>query len=975
MEKKSIVVAGDLIRDHYLVQYKNAPMNYNNPFLQTINLDLPGGAWFLRDLIVMICADVKQVTIQKLPDMNTRGIAVNNAYTTWAQYPRQIGKKELVWRANPFMGCNPPKKEEWAFSPNDDDPDPDVLVLDDLGLGFRNNPQWWPAALNGGRPRRIVLKTCFPCTGSPLWNHLVQKEEYLDNLTVVLDANALRADGAGISETLSWDAVIEELQHEFSRGGFSWSDLGRCRRIVISFGHGAIATFSRCEPNIPDNDVEPPSGNEPSAMERVPHPYATFERLIYHPEELEDSWTIARPGITFSKLSLITAGVTRHALFRSFYETVDQENKDIAQRYKVNPATGEMDDNDMTPTNYRPLNITLGRALAAKRKLHDSGGWITKPEEPSSLPDELFACDEIQRILTPDGEAIEPVSEFAIAFCRRSLNQQEQEICPCGFHSPPLKQCTLCKDQPALLYNVTGFGVDYIAAKAIELVICGRESALAKAPKARYGDYFTVDREEIERINAIRKLIVDYQADPNDKRPLSIAVFGPPGSGKSFAIKELARTIFGEDKKPLQFNLSQFTTVDELHRAFHQVRDASVKGYIPLVFWDEFDSGLELEEWVWLKHFLAPMQDSEFFSNGISHPLGKAIFIFAGGRRQSFKEFCKIEGDDKNKRRDFISRLRGYLNMKGPNPDETIICKEANPEEAKSNNGPNPEEMKSDGATPGKTKSNGSTMEEAAQSDTAYLIRRALLLRSTIERSYSRLIGPDRRARISMAVIHAFLFVRKYLHGARSLESIVKMSGLESEAVQCFTESCLPSESLLGIHATPDFKQRVKENPFTQKVIEDLARATHNAWMTARIEQKRPKNKYCVDYDLLEEQDKGNDYERAWRVEPKLKQAQFHVTRQKDKPRAIEFDDQEKKRLCVLEHEIWMRHNLVQGFEWAPRTNQTLHLHCNIAPFEIIPLLDQELDAAIVAVIPEVLSENKLAIVKAATLVSQPMTD
>jgi hypothetical protein len=54
---------------------------------------------------------------------------------------------------------------------------------------------------------------------------------------------------------------------------------------------------------------------------------------------------------------------------------------------------------------------------------------------------------------------------------------------------------------------------------------------------AAYGKYTTADRGEIERLNSIRNLIVGYLGNPTDARPLSFAVFGPPGSGKSFAVK------------------------------------------------------------------------------------------------------------------------------------------------------------------------------------------------------------------------------------------------------------------------------------------------------------------------------------------------------------------------------------------------------------------------------------------------------
>jgi hypothetical protein len=39
--------------------------------------------------------------------------------------------------------------------------------------------------------------------------------------------------------------------------------------------------------------------------------------------------------------------------------------------------------------------------------------------------------------------------------------------------------------------------------------------------------------------------------------------------------------------EPKEFNLPQFQQPRELFGAFHQVRDVSLSGKMPLVFWDE----------------------------------------------------------------------------------------------------------------------------------------------------------------------------------------------------------------------------------------------------------------------------------------------------------------------------------------------------------------------------------------------------
>ena len=74
------------------------------------------------------------------------------------------------------------------------------------------------------------------------------------------------------------------------------------------------------------------------------------------------------------------------------------------------------------------------------------------------------------------------------------------------------------------------------------------------------GHWSSVDRIEIESMRSVRNIISEYLASPGRPRPLNLAVFGPPGSGKSFAIKQMASVIAPERNRlgSLEFNLSQF---------------------------------------------------------------------------------------------------------------------------------------------------------------------------------------------------------------------------------------------------------------------------------------------------------------------------------------------------------------------------------------------------------------------------------
>ena len=931
---KTIVVAGDLIQDYNLVQYPITPGYHSDPLQQTVLHHRAGGAWYLEDMVRLACADLlegKKVRIHGVqrdekPPVG-ENVQVSQAYSIWSLHEQNTEKsaKEQVWRSSQFLGCQPPSEEPQPVPMQEDVPDPDLLVLDDLGLGFRRFKKLWPAALKeGGNPQRIVLKTAPPLEG-PLWEKLLSAS-YADRLTVVLSVAALRARRAAISQSLSWDRTIEETIHEFE--GLSALDLGRCRRVIVHFGGAGAASFTRCR--------FLPSEQE-SWTDRV-----QFERFLYHPDELEGSWIAKRPGKTFGATAIFTAAVVRH---------------------------------ELQPQEY-PLYIALGRGLAAMQINHDLGG--------GSKDFFLQAANEpIKQMFRPPAE-LEP-QKAESADSSRKVEKPEAVYCTAYPHSlladpvlrvqaegkSDLQGPTVADPQsqrpPAiksdLLQDLTGTGLEYVAAKATDVVLRGPHAALRAAPKARYGNYLTVDREEIERINSIRSLILAYQENLKDHRPLSLTVFGPPGSGKSFAIKELAAELFGARKAILEFNLSQFQSVHDLHTAFHQVRDASVQGQIPLVFWDEFDTALGGHPLGWLKEFLAPMQDAKFQAGSLTHPFGKAIFVFAGGTCPDLQSFDKSNDHDEAKKDqfravkgpDFISRLRGFVNIKGPNPvartaqEGNSALAEESPPMAK----------------------------EPAEQDVAHLIRRAVLLRSVLERSYPHLVDQKTgMAAISTSVIRGFLRVKEFLHGARSLEAIVNMSALTH--AQHFGVAELPAADLLRLHVAEDFLKHVQEGQLEVAVIEAIAEDSHERWRKKREEalwtwgpvrdDKNKKHPMLRPYIELSEPEKEKNRLPARLTQAKLAEAGYRIQRQsKAEPTSLvipTFSPAEYDKLMRIEHDIWLRDHLLDGYEWAEESNDYLRLHRDIAPLDKVPPEDQSLDRENIDSIPAVLSKLGYTLVK-----------
>ena len=79
------------------------------------------------------------------------------------------------------------------------------------------------------------------------------------------------------------------------------------------------------------------------------------------------------------------------------------------------------------------------------------------------------------------------------------------------------------------------------------------------------------------------------------------------------------------------------------------------------------------------------MQDGEFKDGEITYHVGKAIFVFAGGTSSTFKQFSKEGTHQTNEEMvnfkdakcpDFVSRLRGYVDILGVNQtnENDLFC-------------------------------------------------------------------------------------------------------------------------------------------------------------------------------------------------------------------------------------------------------------------------------------------------------------
>ncbi len=1108
--KKKIVVCGDLVWDTHIARLPSDPKGYYQPHGQSQLINRYGGAWYLKDVIEQALAAARAEADAFASDLRTKLVEIQNnpahnpstrllenlqtnvdvaskvveqfeaevlapdytshenieevrghsagiakGFSVWEWFDgeekpakakaRSDGSIEFkwkkdkalpgTWRIKEFLGC---QAAVWNDDPNaslrcpkisGDTDRLDLLVIDDLGLGFAEHEPCWSELL-----KRVGAETPILIKGTPPFNRLLWMEllKRADNLTVVLAAAALRDAGANLSRGYSWDKTIQEIKNEFRPGGIG-SPLLSCRRVIVTFGRSGTAVFSRV-PRCPEEVKSPPARLQ-------------FERFVFDPLQLEDSWSSSMPGATFGTASVLTAAVavslladpspSSHlpmsrglAAARHLHRIGGGQNeKQFNLRAADDPRSAIFSTNDLVDASHLALQLKtpedeVSRYIRENRldpaTLRELDLWDNSKCPPRNLielllktltsivrgeniwgesrfknlqlrPEAFILINaspvgvhlaRLNRVLLEDAYPsalrktygvtpafefdVPPETEFRSAFPRELL---DDPVLADKADVPPL-------DEQTLLTDALGLTSSFLTVTAEDIVRFGKEKPLLGVPRLECGKYFTVDREEIERLNAVRNLILAYKENTTDTRPLSLAVFGPPGAGKSFAIKQLAEMLFGREPAVLEFNLSQFEDLESLHQAFHEVRDKSVQKSIPFVFWDEFDSSRGSAPLGWLREFLAPMQDAHFMSKGKKHPFGKCIFIFAGGIYPTFDEFNKLaahqdaslapaaqpsgrtgEWFKEAKAPDFISRLRGYVNIKGPNPSQP-------------------------------------------KGDEVYVIRRALMLRSLIERSHPGLIDPStKEVDIHPNVLHAFLHVgdglpgQGYRHGSRSMEAIVSLGRLH----QCrrFGPSELPAAEVICQHSTPDFSAKVtglSSHRFDSAEIERIADRIHKAWRTEKATPNKetgksgyvlgpirddysdpPTHPLLIPHKELPDADKENNRRPARLTPLRLEALGCRIARRdvvpdgEILPKLVEALE---KRLILSEHRRWMRQKLMEGIAYGkPADDKSLLydkslLHKDICKFEHLEDKEKKLDHSIIRAILGFLRDENLVLIE-----------
>lgn len=484
---------------------------------------------------------------------------------------------------------------------------------------------------------------------------------------------------------------------------------------------------------------------------------------------------------------------------------------------------------------------------------------------------------------------------------------------------------------PSLLGHLSQ---NMVSSAAFDYAKYGRADFLTRIPVFSTGKFKTYDREEIDSFRGFDKLINEYICS-NAPKPLSVAVFGRPGSGKSFGVKQIAAADGLRDKITIiETNLSQLQSYADLVTVFHESRDINLSGKMPLIFFDEFDTSYNDKPLGWIKYFLAPMQDGTFKDGERVHPLGRAIFVFAGGTCDSFEEFAErkpehAETDKALKKPDFISRLKGFINIKG-------IDKRGD--------------------------------------DLLYQLRRGIVLRDIFVRNYPNLADAKGRIRIDDSLLHALLQVQEFEHGARSMETIIAMSDLVHE--RSFKKSNLPDERLLSLHVAASqfkklmderFKQLMKENKiFPPELIEPIAEEIHARWLEKeKAKGPPPKKTTLKPWAELDEGARDSNRGQAKDILRKLTALGFSVEKTSDALQPVfPFNDKQIEEMAEMEHERWNEEKIAAGWTYGKVRNDALKIHDCLLPWDELRDDIKKYDIDAVNGIPDILKGVGMVVVK-----------
>lgn len=744
-------------------------------------------------------------------------------------------------------------------------------------------------------PHRHTVEGAEILSGRERENALLAYKAALDNkLVVVLNITDLRSVGINISEAISWERTLQDLFEAALRNfekAASIPGIQDAQYVVVAFDADAIALIERRKPiTIPptlvDKRLEQDEADEQTrvAQDQKLEDQETKITLAFHPGSIEGDFykrhkkPYANSAWVASMITYMLANARgeidwKHCLSTALYWL--RRNAEEGILFSKLPNPDSFDESVC-------LGFEIGQAVSWPSEVRIQKQALAEvvPESSHRGLEEGEVSMGIGMLLLSRTSELGFSANFTTFFQAHDLRcqtinlnnlalTQRKEKYEASIRKDPSSgrgldhysrtwwtlQALLLRDERrpeelfgrylSYAYDVLRYGGSGDNEFFPDTVLC---------PYAKFDDFVTSDRSEIEGLRNMEAVITEYLNSPQcNKRPLNLAVFGPPGAGKSFGIKALLKSLKQYEFSIHTFNLSQFVSAESLVPCFHALQDDVLKGKIPVAFWDEFDATLNGIQFGWLQSFLAPMQDGHFVHGNRENPLIKCLFIFAGGRfarfgdlpdpnkpverpREEVITMSKPEAEEYGRRKesfastfdldrmerrnllrrqehwrvakgnDFRSRLKGTLDIREPNLERVLV---------------------------GADYLTYLNEHPLSCDQLSFLVRRARLVRSILLKAHPQLFtlraeygtrgefiggvdGPMNRCdsdgiplsrrwykelNISKDVAMGFLSPYRFKHGARSIEAVIEMSSLSGRSR--FDLGALAPEHVVSMHVDP----------------------------------------------------------------------------------------------------------------------------------------------------------------------------
>jgi hypothetical protein len=822
-EKNNIIVTGDDISISNIIQLPRISSLYGRTFEDNEE----GGVNHLHSLIHGMFENDDDIRVDKI---NLNFSMYSKLIILWALQKEEILSDEYnIWRINTIIGKEKTANPIFDFEKIKND----IIVFRDNIINLYNNNPYslvfndqhlnsesvysqlvktskippednaFISLFNNDQVKKIYFKTSLSDNLNELVSFICDNDFFSSKVTMIVDAESLRKKNINLHAKSSWNNIYSSLIQNLTHGNLKYL-LSKIQRMIVYFKYAGFALIDNSDNKKPSID------------------------LFFEPEELENTWDANYPGVTGGDLEIITSNIIHCDLYGYSEFLAFKNSLQIAKtkhilgrgRYKKDDEKGGYTKEIIKEQLIRNLK-SFTESLHEEKEIPPSYGKVFDYFSDNQNP-------EILKIRINDITIDE--SKFY-----KTIDDKHYELINHSLKTPPL----------TLLEMYIGSSYERIVQKGAQIIENGYIFELDSIPFLKISELVTYDQQEIENINLIQELMRSY-ADSNTSRPLAFVVLGPPGTGKSFYIKNLAKDI-GSSFSLIEVNLSQLEEANDLTEVIGKLQNISIQKQIPLVIWDEFDTG----NFKWLKLFLEPLQDGYFSMKGQRHIFGKSIFVFCGSSYSSYLEFVNavqsqpandhskssydlvgVENKPVNtpknkidKGSDFVSRIKAYLDIQSLNAEIPT--------------------------------SHGLSIPCSHNyfTNNSYIIRRAILFRNYIERFYPDLINNNtKKARICPSISHAFLRSERFFYEARSIENILHLCNLQKK--RHFTISDIPPYNLIKNNVSEDFYEYIARYQTKYYEIDKLIKELHKNWYSQKKKEFKNENNMNIYPIHLEDNEK-----------------------------------------------------------------------------------------------------------------------